>query len=72
MTTNTRRRPSAYARQSYVKALDQAVRAGVIPTATGVVYEVIVGHDDDCPKLKGGLCNCEPILTYRPVKAGGE
>jgi len=63
---------SDFARQGYVKAIDQAVRSGVLPTATSVVYEVTVGHDDWCPKLKGGLCNCEPILSYQPVKAGRE
>ena len=69
MNANTRRR-SDFASQGYVKAIGTAFRAGVIPTATGVIYEVIVGHDDDCQKLRGGLCDCSPILSYRPVKAG--
>lgn len=21
-----------------------------------------VGHDDDCPKLRGGQCRCEPTI----------
>lgn len=27
----------------------------------GGVYSVTVAHDDDCPRLSGGDCNCEPI-----------
>ncbi len=28
----------------------------------GAVVEVRVAHDDDCPRLRGGACSCEPEL----------
>ncbi len=30
------------------------------PLTPGALVEVAVLHDDDCPRLRGGECNCEP------------
>jgi hypothetical protein len=30
------------------------------PLIPGAVLEVDVLHDDDCPRLQGGECNCLP------------
>jgi hypothetical protein len=57
-----RRRAEQLFAQSYVKKIVAAHERGVISSAPGTVNNIWVYHDDDCPKLRGGLCNCNPDL----------
>lgn len=36
--------------------------------APGAITEVRVLHDDSCPKLRGGSCQCEPELVVAITK----
>jgi len=52
---------SHYLDQPYILNV-QAAAAGLQP---GELKLVDVLHDDDCPKLRGGHCRCDPIV--RPM-----
>ncbi|WP_242391992.1 hypothetical protein [Anaeromyxobacter oryzisoli] len=28
----------------------------------GRVYHITIAHDDDCPQLRGGICECDPHI----------
>lgn len=59
-------RAAAYLAQPYVRELERAkalgFASGAIPLRPGTVHYVEVRHDGDCPKLRGGLCRCQPEL----------
>lgn len=57
-----RRWAEANLQQPYVTKIVEAHARGVISSAPGTVNDIWVYHDDDCPKLRGGLCNCNPDL----------
>ena len=46
-------------RQPYLQPLIKHARSIAKP---GMVTVVTLRHDDDCPKLRGGVCVCEPEL----------
>lgn len=60
-----RRRAEAYLSQPYVAKLNMAIEAGAIPLIPGAVAHLDVKHDGWCPKLRGGLCRCQPDLEVR-------
>lgn len=39
---------------------------GWVPSP-GEVVEVVMRHDDDCPRLRGGACRCEPEVEVVAV-----
>ena len=47
---------------NYAKRLAQLWRSGRLPAMPGTVSTVRIYHDDWCPKLRGGLCSCQPDL----------
>ena len=55
-----RRRAEQHFAQPYVAKIVEAHARGVYPP--GQFSETWVRHDDDCPRLRGGLCNCNPDL----------
>lgn len=55
--------------QPYVQAIERARASGMLALAPGTVAVLEVRHDDDCPKLRGGLCRCAPDLALRPLPA---
>ena len=50
--------------QPYMEPL---LEAGLTAPA-GSVSIVEVSHDDWCPKLRGGLCRCQPDIVTREVR----
>lgn len=51
-----------YRRQPYIRKLEAARKAGLIPATPFVVIDV--RHDADCPLLTGqGPCACNPDLV---------
>jgi hypothetical protein len=57
----------AYLRQPYV--VRQLADADALPR--GHITIANIAHDDWCPKLRGGLCRCNPEITYEPLPAAG-
>lgn len=55
-----RRRAEARIAQPYMTKIGEACARGAFPP--GAVADVIIRHDDWCPKLRGGLCTCNPDL----------
>ena len=60
--------------QPYGRKIEAAIRDGAIPRHSGMVGRIDVAHDDWCPKLRGGPCNCDPDLSIRwePAPVGGK
>jgi hypothetical protein len=61
-----RARAKAEADQPYISKLYPPEEA----LAPGSVTIALVGHDDWCPKLVGGLCRCNPDVVYERI--GGD
>ncbi len=49
--------------QPYIESLLAA--GATLPASSVSIVEVL--HDDWCPKLRGGLCRCEPDVVTREV-----
>ena len=60
-----RARALAYLRQPYIRAISRARANGAIPTVPGTHGTIAVYHDEGCPRLRGGLCSCQPELEVR-------
>jgi hypothetical protein len=61
----------AYLRQPYL--VRQLADAKTFPRGRVTIANVY--HDDWCPRLRGGLCRCDPEITYEtlpPVEEGGD
>lgn len=56
------------ARPNYVQAILDAIRSGKIKTGTGQVVHADIRHDDWCNIFKGGVCNCNPEVSFRPAQ----
>ena len=52
-------------RHRYVARLLALVAAGEIPLWPGQVTHVDVYHDDVCPALSGGVCECDAVVKVR-------
>lgn len=63
-------RPRITRRGDYITPLLEAQSTGYFPP--GTVTTVEVRHDDDCPRLDGGLCTCLPdidlVITPTPSR----
>ena len=55
-------------RQPYMRGL--ATIGATQPRGSLVIVDV--GHDDWCPRLRGGLCRCDPDIVVRDVRASGD
>jgi len=56
------------AKPNYIRALKAAIRSGKLKTAAGQVVHIDVAHDDWCAIFKGGICNCDPEVSFRPAR----
>ena len=54
-----------YESQPHIKRLLQLLAAGSVPAGRSVLS--FVAHDDDCPRLTGGLCECTPDIRTSAV-----
>ncbi len=55
---------------NYMKKIRRMVADGQIPAEAGLSH-LSIRHDDWCGIFKGGVCNCDPEITYfRPVDRG--
>lgn len=55
--------------EDYVSRILAQARTGKLaPTINerGRVKVVEVQHDADCPRTRGGTCNCNPIILFAP------
>ena len=55
----------SWLRQSYVATLLAMLDRGDLALMPGEVVHVDVYHDDGCPALDGGVCNCESDVRVR-------
>lgn len=55
----------AYVQQPHMVEALAGVAAGAFPPGTLTIAHI--AHDDWCPALQGGLCRCEPDITYERV-----
>jgi hypothetical protein len=56
---------------SYLPKILEVYRA--LGSPRGGVSHILIGHDDDCPRLEGGECNCNPdvrLTEYEPPMTG--
>ncbi|MDP9473384.1 MAG: hypothetical protein M3Q71_22430 [Chloroflexota bacterium] len=60
-------RAKALARQPYIAKQLAAIATDPALTMPGAVTIGHVFHDAWCPRLSGGLCRCNPDLTFEPV-----
>ncbi len=60
-------RAKAVVRQPYITKQMQALSTNPALAAPGTITIGTVLHDDWCPKLSGGLCRCDPDLTFEPI-----
>jgi hypothetical protein len=66
MSNRIRGASPAPTQHNYLKkllAITEA-RGGLLPTP-GKSADVFVSHDKWCRALKGGICNCDPQITFR-------
>lgn len=62
-----RERVKAALRQPYLERQLAAVSADPSIAPPGHVSIASVLHDDWCPKLTGGLCRCDPEITFETL-----
>lgn len=60
-------RAKALMRQPYITKQLQALSTDPTLAAPGTLTIGTVFHDEWCPKLSGGLCRCDPDLTFEPT-----
>jgi hypothetical protein len=73
LSRQERRRLARVAAKQYVGQpyiLRQLADADAFPR--GRVTIANVAHDDWCPRLRGGLCRCEPEIAYETLPVVGE
>lgn len=58
--------------KGYKQAIIEAVRDGSLQPLAGQVIEVKVIHQDECPFLRGGECNCNPDVLQQPDRQVSE
>lgn len=53
-------------RHNYMRQLEQMLARGELDLMPGEVVHVDIFHDDDCPALGGGVCDCsQPVVRVR-------
>ncbi len=57
-----KKKPKRY-RHSYIPKVKRLVKSGQLHPG---VHVVDVTHDDRCPRLRGGICDCDPEVSVRP------
>jgi hypothetical protein len=70
LTRRERRRLERVAAKAHLKQpyiLRQLAAADAFPRGRVTIANVF--HDDWCPKLRGGLCRCDPEITYETLEA---
>ncbi len=55
-----------YPKGNYQKAILEAYTNGVLVAKPGTATVIDVYHDDWCPFLQGGVCDCNPDIIQRP------